>query len=162
MERYKPKNGLETRHRVVGNLYLASSIQDAKESSFEVIEEQRQAIAKFPYRAQAMIDLRNEVVFSAGVGFFYIPRVRQKRLEHDRFLGISLTVEDNTGELNMRVPPKFGTSLERIELTWPSDIVVLGIFIHVGTGFFHLSHHLKGEIRDPKRTLGLQLSQEIF
>lgn len=156
MEKYIPRTHDEGKHPVIGNLYIASCLQDILRSRRWIIDESHKAIGKFPLRAQAMVDLGNLMGNREAMAFVYVPDAKHQ--SEGRFAeGRTLHIYDDTANFPMEIPPR-EFNLRRLRRTWISDVVILGIY-HRGrmSDTFTLSHFINGSIHDPKRNLGTKL-----
>ena len=163
LERYIPKNGEERLDPAVGNLYIAHSIKDVRESADWMIREQAEAIAKFNHRPQAMLNLRNSLEGIAAVGFIYLPDVHHtpgRDKEQGYLPRREIIIFDGTGDLVVEIPPK-GFKLQQLKKVWISDVILLRHYFTVVfqrelglAGSTVLANSFNASIRNPRERLG--------
>jgi hypothetical protein len=160
MERYQPKNKEEATYKVTGNLYLASSVQEAFSSRDFILEEWMEAVSKFPNRAQAIIELYENRARSV-YAYIYVPHAKYEPVRNRVSLRDVITLNSGRVNYSLRIPPESFNSEERVDLElngWESDIIVLASFYtDTNDETYTLSHFLRELRSNPRETLGARL-----
>lgn len=159
MERYQPTTRKERIQSTLGNLYIASSVQDVVESGAWIKDEYRGALSKIDQRAQAMLALRDHIFYRYGEFipvYIYIPNV-----EHHKEQGRSrsITVPAESRELKIFIKPDNRLRLRDLKDSWYSDIVLFSIY-RAQINIYQMSHFLGGHVADRRFLASRILKQE--